>query len=321
VWGGLEGETTGWTCAREPCYPGVFLKKDWPAGPFASVDAYCADVVARCERAQTLPGDCECRVARGESSERGAADVEGRTEVSTPNLALQHASLVRVTRGVSEPVACELALRTRRGVFVLQRASRCGVLARAGPDGYDITTHVLETWFEEDGTALLFDWEERAGFGATRHSERLRIRCKVDESGIPRCPWRELRHDALDDLEHAPDRWREVPGARSFARRNARTVVLEARGGGGMSCSMTLCSESLDMWPMRGTLRSTHVLHRQQLDAPPASGCWDERLFTDWTAIEIAPIAGGVEPHCWIEATDPRDGERWAILRVHAAEP
>jgi hypothetical protein len=322
VWGILEGDTTGWTCAREYCSPGLFLRKDWPAGPFASIDAYCADVVGRCRRAPTLPGDCTCRVARSVSSEGETADVDGSTEVSTPRLAIQQATLLRVTRGISEPVSCELAIRTHRGVFVLQRASNCGRMRPSGRDRYELTARLFETWFQEDGAALLFDWEERVTFVGTSHRERFRIRCEVDESGIPRCPWRERRNDGESDLEHAAERWHEVPGAGSFVRRNARTVVLEAREtGGGTSCGGTSCSETLHAWPLRGTLRSTHVVYHRRSDAPPASGCWDERLFTDWTAIEIAETARGVEPYCSIEATDAGDPTQWAILRVHEQTP
>ena len=315
VWGILEGETAG---------VGVFLKKTWPAGPFASVEAYCADVVARCNRVHPFPGGCECRAARNASSEGVPADVEGLTERSTPNLAIDHAALLRVARGITEPIACELAIRTRRGVFVLQRASSCGVVGSAGHADYDLSTHSLETWSDDRGASLLLDWEETATLGSTRSSERLRIRCTVDDAGIPRCPWRERRRDALDDLEHAPERWREVPGARSFVRRNARTVFLEARqNGAGLGCSTTSCSEVLDVWMLRGTLHSPSVRHYLGAEPPPQSGCFEGgRLFTDWTAIEIAPVAGGAEPpHCGIETVDDDAPRRWAILRVHDATP
>lgn len=112
--------------------------------------------------------------------------------------------------------------------------------------------------------------------------------------------------------------WRNVPGARRFARAGAEPVVVEAQSGGS-GCSGGGCTVVLESRVLRGSLPTTDVQYYYG-EPPTGPGCHGreaDRLFADRTVVEIAPLASEEnQPGCGILLVDESAAEYWVVLRV-----
>lgn len=174
-------------------------------GPHATLEAYCTAELATlsdesCKSFED-PGIslCNCAAARGDGS-RGdlPPEVSGAADVRGPGAPLLEASLVRVARASTDLVHCDLALRTTRGVFVLEQLSTCDAAPVAHDNGYSLATRALRIDRDGDGAKVVFEWQETElispdpvedpdGAMTERSVGRFRVTCRVDASGTPQC--------------------------------------------------------------------------------------------------------------------------------------
>jgi hypothetical protein len=185
-------------------------------GPFASLDAYCADPPSFLDPLTPQSGDGGGDIDASEDEAYAEDDGDGATprpprRVPDPQLqlascdrrwgswnsrqltargAIQHVELLRIKDSIAgaQREYCRVAVSTAAGVFVSDEEEPCqGVV---GPGRYVSTRLRALSWLT-DAPGMLFKIEIEQSFEGL---QRFAMVCSVGASGVPSCgPWHSLQ--------------------------------------------------------------------------------------------------------------------------------